>query len=126
MRDWSGEIDVTEAFTSNFRLNDLNSTFLAHNTAVFHALVFSADAFEVLNGPKNLRTEKTIAFWFERTIVDRLRFFDLAMAPLPNFFGARNAYAHGRKTQWVFLLLKNAEDVLAQSNLHGRPSAPVA
>jgi hypothetical protein len=54
---------------------------------VFHALVFSAQAFPVGDRAKNLGAEKSIPLRFESPIVDSFWFCDLAMRPGPDLLG---------------------------------------
>jgi hypothetical protein len=75
-------------------LDYLYATFLAHDTSVFHALVFTAIAFIVLDRPKYLGAEKPISFWLKGPIVNGLRFFDFTKRPFPDFLwrGKRNPH----------------------------------
>src|SRR3990172_1200165 len=76
-----GQADMSHPFPAHFGLNDFDSRFLANDPAMFHSLVFSAITFIVLRRPKDLGTEEPVLFRFERTIVDRLRFFYFSMGP---------------------------------------------
>ena len=42
------QFDMTHALAAYFGLNDLNTAFFAHDTAVLHALVLTAQAFVIL------------------------------------------------------------------------------
>jgi len=48
---------------------------------MLQAFVLAAQAFVVLDGTKNLGAEQSIAFRLERTVIDGLGFFDLAIRP---------------------------------------------
>ena len=83
-RDTTPVISISDkdtSFTANLALNNLNSTFVTNDTSVLHSLVFSAIAFPVFNGPKDLGTKKSVPLWLERTVIDRFRFFHFSMGP---------------------------------------------
>ena len=54
VRDRRGEVDVTQALTTDLGLDDLNAALLADDAAVLHPLVLAAEALVVLHGPKIL------------------------------------------------------------------------
>jgi len=69
------------------RLDDLDAALLAHDAAMVHALVLAAIALVVLGRSENLGAEETIAFGFERSIVDGFRLLDLAVRPGSDLVG---------------------------------------
>ena len=75
MSDRSRKFNVTQAFTTNFGLNDFNAALFADDSAMFHALVFTAKTFVIFYGTKNFGAEKTIALGFKGTIVNGFWFF---------------------------------------------------
>ena len=76
MRNRCGQFDVTHTFTAHFGQGNFNTTFLADDTAILHALIFTAKTFVITNGAENTRTEKTVFFRLERTVIDRFRLLD--------------------------------------------------
>src|SRR5690606_12818386 len=82
--DWSGELDMAHALTANARQRDFNAALFADDALVLHALVLAAQALIVLDRTKNSRAEQTVTLGLERTVVDRLRLFDLAVGPGQN------------------------------------------
>jgi hypothetical protein len=82
VRHRSGQRDVAQSLAANFGLNHFHAAFFTHHTTVFHAFVFSAVALEVLDGPKDARTEETIALGFKRAVVDGFWLLDFTMRPL--------------------------------------------
>ena len=48
---------MRHALTTHFRLSNFNTTLFADNTAVLHALIFTAQAFVVFGGAKDFCTE---------------------------------------------------------------------
>ncbi len=61
-----------------------DAAFLADNAAIFHALVFAAQAFVILDRAKDTRAEQAVTLGFERAVVDGLGLFDLAIRPREN------------------------------------------
>ena len=60
VRDRSRKLDMTEAFTANFGLNDFNAALFADDAAVLHALVLAAVAFVVLHRSEDLGAEQAV------------------------------------------------------------------
>ena len=77
---WS-QFDVPHALTTHFRQCHFHATFFAGHAFEFQTLVFTAQTFIVFDWAKNFGTEQTIAFRFERTVVDGFRFFNFAIRP---------------------------------------------
>src|SRR5262249_34175512 len=75
------QLDVAEAFTTNLAERDFHAALVANHAAVLHPLILSAQAFPVRDGAKNLGAEQTVAFGFERAVIDGLRLSDFAMRP---------------------------------------------
>src|SRR5947209_6617518 len=59
----------------------LDAAFLADDAAILHPLVLAAQAFVILDRPKDPGAEQPIALRLERPVVDRLRLLDLAIGP---------------------------------------------
>ena len=89
MSNRCGKLDVAHAVTAHLGQRDFNTALLTGDAFILHALIFTAQAFIVFDRTKNTRTEKTITFRFERTIVNRLRLFDFTERPGENFLRAR-------------------------------------
>ncbi len=69
---------MAHPLSPHFSLSDFYATFLTHNTTMLEAFVFTTEALIVFDRTKNLRTEQTISFWLERTVVDCLWLLHLA------------------------------------------------
>ena len=78
MRNGARELDMCHALASNLGLSDLYAALFTYDTAMLEPLVLPAKTLVVLDRPKNFRAEQPVTFWFERPVVDRLRFLDLA------------------------------------------------
>src|SRR5215475_10960086 len=86
MRARTGQLDMAETLAAHFRKGDFNTALVADDSAVFHALVFSAQAFPVGHGTKNAGIEQTVFFRFECPVVDGFRLGYFAMRPRANLF----------------------------------------
>ncbi len=89
VRDRRGQFDVPHAFAAHFGQRDFHAAFFADDAAEFHAFVFSAQAFVVLDGPENAGAEQTVSFRFESAVVDRFGLFDFAVRPGTDTFRRR-------------------------------------
>ena len=69
---------MAHALAPHFRQRDFHTAFFADNAFEFHAFVFAAQAFIILDWTKNTRAEKTVTFGLEGPVVDGLRLFDFA------------------------------------------------
>ena len=79
MRNRHRQFDMPHAFTTNRRRTNFYTATFADNTAEFDSFIFSARAFIIFDRAKNLLTEQTIGFGFQRMIVYRFRFSHFAM-----------------------------------------------
>ena len=68
---------MRHAFATYFRQRNFNTTFFAGDAAVFHTLVFTAQAFVIFYRAENSGTEKAIFFRLECPVIDGFRFFYL-------------------------------------------------
>ncbi len=109
--DGSGEVDVAEAFAADFGLDDFDAAFFADDAAVFHALVFTADALVIFDRSEDAGAEEAVFFGFKGAVVDGFGFFDFAVAPLADLFGGGEADADGGEIQGVFGFLEEAKDI---------------
>ena len=91
------QVNVTHAFATHFGLCHFNAALLADHAAVLQTLVFTAQAFVVFDGAKNLGAEQTITLRLERAIVDGFRLFNFAERPRTDFFGRSQSNADGIK-----------------------------
>jgi hypothetical protein len=85
---------MAHAVTPHFLHGNFDTAFFAHDAFVFHALILATQAFIVLHGTENARTEQTIAFGLERPVIDRLRLFDFPVRPAKYLIRARKRYAN--------------------------------
>ncbi len=86
MSDWGRKVDVTKTLTTNLRVDNFNATLVTHDTAVLHALVLTANTLEISDWSEDLCTEQSVAFRFERTVVDSFRLFNFAVRPATDLF----------------------------------------
>ncbi len=81
MRDGRGQLDVAHALAAHLGQRHFDAALFADDALILHPLVFSAQAFVVLDRTKNARAEKTVTLRLEGAVVDRLRLLDLAVGP---------------------------------------------
>ena len=81
VRNWGGKLNVTHTLTTHALKCDFHATLFAGYAFVFDALIFTAQALIILDRSKDTRTKETVAFWFERTVIDRLWLFNFAVRP---------------------------------------------
>ena len=86
---------MAHALAAHFGLGHFNAAFLANHTAVFQALVFTAQAFIVLDGTKNLGAKQAITLWLESAVVDGFWLFDFTERPGTDLFGRGHANFDG-------------------------------
>ena len=70
---------MTHTLTAYLGQRHLDTAFFADNIFIFHAFIFAAQTFIILDGPKNSGTEKTVTLWLESTVVDCFRLFNFAI-----------------------------------------------
>ncbi len=92
-----GQLDVAHPLAADLGPRDLHAAALADFALIADALVFSAVALPVLGGAEDALAEQAVAFRLERAVVDGLRLFDLAVRPLPDFFGRSKSDLDGFK-----------------------------
>ena len=85
---------MTGTLTTNLLLCYLNTTTIADNTLITDTLVLTTVALEVLDGTEDALAEEAVTLRFERTVIDGLRLFDLAVRPLTNFIGGSESNPH--------------------------------
>src|SRR5690606_22338676 len=109
--------DMAHALTANARQRDFNAALFADDALVLHALVLAAQALIVLDRTKNARTEQTVTLGLERTVVDRLRLFDLAVGPGQNLLRACNRNPDRIKSLGRRLRVEQVHDLLVHAYL---------
>ena len=77
MRNRSSQLNVTHSFTTNLGFCYLNTAAFADFAFVTQAFVFTTVTLPVLGWTKDSFTEQTITFWFQGSVVDGFRFFNL-------------------------------------------------
>ena len=77
---------MAHALTTHFSQCHFNAALLANHTAIFEALVLTAQAFVIFDWAKNLGTEKTIALRLESTIVNCFWFTNFTKRPRTDLF----------------------------------------
>ena len=81
---------MAHPFAPDLGQRNLDTAFLADDAAVLHPLVLAAQAFVILDRPKNPGTEQAVAFGFEGPVIDGLRLLDFTVGPRTDAFGARD------------------------------------
>ena len=84
MRDRCCQLNVAHPFAADLLQRDFHTAFFADNAAIFHALVFAAQALVILDRAKYTRAEQAVTLGLERAVVDRLGFLDLTERPRQN------------------------------------------
>ena len=87
VRDRGGQFDMAHPLAAHLLKGDFHAALFADNAAIFHALVFAAKAFVILDRAKDTRAEQAVTFGLERAVVDGFRLFDLAEGPRQDPFG---------------------------------------
>ena len=87
MRNGRGQFDVAHTLAAHLLQRDFDAAFFADNAAIFHALIFAAQAFVILDRAKDTRAEQTVTLRLERPVVDGFGLFDLAEGPRQDPFG---------------------------------------
>ena len=82
-----GQFDVAHPLTADLLQRDFHTAFFADNAAIFHALVFAAQAFVILDRAKDTGAEQAVTLGLERAVVDGFRLFDLAIGPRQDALG---------------------------------------
>ena len=72
---------MPHALAPNFGLRDFHTAFFTDDTAMLQTLVLTAQAFVILDRAKDFRTEQTVTFRLEGTIVNGFWLFDFTIGP---------------------------------------------
>ena len=72
---------MAHPLATHFLQRDLDATFFADNAAIFHALIFTAQAFVIFDRAKDTRTKQAVTLGLERPVVDRFGLLYLAERP---------------------------------------------
>ena len=89
------QLNVAQALTAHFAEGDFHAALIADDSAMLHALVFSAQTFPVRHRTENFGAEQTITLGLERTVVDGLRLGDFTVRPRTDFFRTGQADTNG-------------------------------
>ena len=81
MRGRRSQFDVAHALTAHFGLGHFDAALLADHTAVFQALVLTAQALVIFYRSENTGAEKTVTLRLEGTVVDGFRLFHFTERP---------------------------------------------
>ncbi len=87
MGDRRGQFDMAHPFAPDLLQGHLDTALLADQAAIFHALVFAAQAFVILDGTEDARAKQAVTLGLERAVVDGFGLLHLAEGPGQNFFG---------------------------------------
>src|SRR3989475_8653191 len=86
VRHGAGELDMPHALATDLGERHLDAALLADHAAVLQALVLSAQAFVVLDGPEDLGAEEAVPLRLEGAVVDRFGFLHFAVGPRADLF----------------------------------------
>ena len=81
VRNGRGQFDMAHPLAPHLLQRDFNAALFADDAAILHALVFAAQAFVILDRPKDTGAEQAVTFRLERAVVDGFRLLDLAEGP---------------------------------------------
>ncbi len=93
VRHGGGELDVAHPLTTDIGPGHLDATALTDDALEAHALVLAAVALPVPGGTEDLLAEEAVTLGLERAVVDGLGLLDLAVRPLADLVGRREADA---------------------------------
>ena len=93
--DGSGQLNVAHALTADLSLGHFNAAAVADLALVADALILTAVALPVLGRSKNALTVQAVALRLQGTVVDGLRLFDLAVAPVADLLRGGKADLDG-------------------------------
>src|SRR5690606_24217672 len=111
------ELDMAHALTAHTRQRHFHAALLADDALVLHALVLAAQALIILDRTKDAGAEKTVTFGLERTVVNRLRLFDLAVGPGQNLLRACDRNPGRVKSLGRRLRVEQVHDLLVHADL---------
>ena len=86
VRDRRGQLDVAHALAAHFGLRHLDAASFADDAPVLHSLVFSAEAFEIVDRPESFRAEQPVLFRLEGPVVDGFRLGHFPPGPAFDLF----------------------------------------
>ena len=93
MRDRDGELDVAHPLAAYLEVRNLDPAAVANDALVAYGLELAAVALPFLGGAEDALAEKPVLLGAQGTIVDGLRFLDLAVGPLTDVVGGGQADA---------------------------------
>ena len=97
----SCQLNVSHTLTAHTGFCYFYAASVADYAFVANFLIFTAMALPVFAWSEDSFTEQTVFFRFQRSVVDGLRFFYLAMGPLPDFLRGGKSYFDGIKAHLV-------------------------
>ena len=75
------QFDMTHTVTTNFATGYFNAAFVADNTFITNAFIFTAMTFPVFGRTKDSFAEQTVTFRFQSSVVNGFRFFNFTIGP---------------------------------------------
>ena len=78
---------MTQALAPHPGQSDFDAALIADDPAMLHALVLSAQALPIGDGPENARAEQTVTFGLKGPVVDGLGLSDFPVRPAPDLLG---------------------------------------
>src|SRR5262245_1846623 len=103
MGNGTREFNVTHALAAYARERHFHAAFFTHHTTMLQSLVFSTQAFVILDRTKYFRAEKTVSFRLESTIINGFRLFHFAKRPGANHVRRSEANTNEIKFLWLIL-----------------------
>ena len=81
MGDRHREFNMSHALTADFGFRHFDAAAIADDPLIFHPLVLTAVALPISDGAENTLAEKTVAFGFERSIINGLGLANFTIRP---------------------------------------------
>ena len=92
---------MAHTVTANLAAGYFNAAFIADDTFIADAFIFTAVAFPVFGRPENSFTEQAVAFRFQCSIVNGFRFLNFAIGPGSNLFRRSQTDTHRLKIIYI-------------------------
>ena len=108
---------MAHALATHAREGDFDTALFADDALILHALIFAAQAFIILDRPKDARAEQTIALRLKGAVIDRLWLFDFTERPRKNLFGAGDRNLDLIERLWLSDRIEEIHDLLIHAHL---------
>ena len=105
MRNRSGQFDVAHTLTAHTGLGNFYAASVADNAFITDFLIFSTMTLPVLARSENSLAEQAVFLRLQRSVVDRLRLFHLAVRPLPDLLRGGQTDLNGIEAHLIVLFI---------------------